>query len=103
MLQISSTYRGDPVRIARALSAAVNSPDDDGAVLGNWSEDFSGGTAPIKWLGSVAILQEYYKKRKPVKYGQCWIFAGVLTTSIYKLINLCFIYSCNKYYYYYLY
>lgn len=42
----------------------------------------SGGTAPTKWVGSVEILQQYYRKRKPVKYGQCWVFAGTLTTSI---------------------
>lgn len=84
LIQVTPAHRNDPITISRALSAAVNSPDDDGAVLGNWSEDFSGGTAPTKWVGSVAILQEYYKKRKPVKYGQCWIFSGVLTTSNYR-------------------
>lgn len=69
------------MRIARAMSALVNSQDDDGAILGNWSEDFSGGTAPTKWIGSVEILQQYYRKRKPVRYGQCWTFAGTLTAS----------------------
>jgi transglutaminase 1 len=78
--KVSSPNRGDPVRVARALSAAVNSPDDDGAILGNWTDDFSGGTAPTKWVGSVDILQKFYKKRKPVKFGQCWVFAGVVTT-----------------------
>ena len=28
--------RGDPVLVARALSAAVNDVDDDGVVAGNW-------------------------------------------------------------------
>lgn len=78
--KVPPPFRGDPVKIARALSALVNSQDDDGAVMGNWSEDFSGGTAPTKWAGSVEILQQYYKKRKPVKFGQCWIFAGTLST-----------------------
>ncbi|XP_059471130.1 annulin isoform X2 [Neocloeon triangulifer] len=72
--------RGDPVRTARAISAAVNSPDDNGAVMGNWSDDYGGGTAPTKWLGSSQILQKYWKDKKPVKYGQCWVFAGVVTT-----------------------
>ncbi|KAJ8865859.1 hypothetical protein PR048_033382 [Dryococelus australis] len=58
----------------------VNSPDDNGAVMGNWSDDFGGGTAPTKWIGSMKILQQFYKNKKPVKYGQCWVFAGVLTT-----------------------
>lgn len=80
--KVAPAFRGDPVRISRALSALVNSSDDDdGAIVGNWGEDFSSGTAPTKWVGSVEILQQYYRKRKPVKYGQCWTFAGTLTTS----------------------
>ncbi|XP_068902625.1 annulin isoform X2 [Tenebrio molitor] len=78
--RVKNAYRADPVRTTRALAAAVNSADDLGAVMGNWSEDHSGGTPPTKWLGSKEILQKYYKKKKPVKYGQCWIFSGVLAT-----------------------
>uniref|UniRef100_A0A182NEW6 protein-glutamine gamma-glutamyltransferase n=1 Tax=Anopheles dirus TaxID=7168 RepID=A0A182NEW6_9DIPT len=78
--KVSATHRGDPVRVCRAISAAVNSPDDDGALLGNWSGDFSGGTPPTKWVGSVEILQQFYKKQKPVKFAQCWVFAGVVST-----------------------
>lgn len=48
--------------------------------MGNWSDDFGGGTPPTKWLGSQKILQQYYKTKKPVKYGQCWVFSGVLAT-----------------------
>lgn len=73
--------RADPVKVARALAAAVNSADDDGVIMGNWSDDFSGGTQPTKWIGSKEILRKYYKKKKPVKFGQCWVFSGVLTTS----------------------
>ncbi|XP_055590397.1 annulin-like isoform X2 [Uranotaenia lowii] len=78
--RVSAAHRGDPVRVCRAISAAVNSPDDDGALLGNWSNDYSGGTAPTKWVGSVEIMQQFYKKQKPVKFGQCWVFAGVVST-----------------------
>ncbi|XP_039442709.1 annulin-like isoform X2 [Culex pipiens pallens] len=78
--KVSATHRGDPIRVCRAISAAVNSPDDDGALLGNWSGDFSGGIAPTKWVGSVEILQQFYKKQKPVKFAQCWVFAGVVST-----------------------
>ncbi|XP_043255316.1 annulin isoform X1 [Colletes gigas] len=78
--KVRTSGRGDPVVISRILSAAVNSPDDSGAVMGNWSDDFGGGTPPTKWMGSQRILQQYYKTKKPVKYGQCWVFAGVLAT-----------------------
>ncbi|XP_011300177.1 annulin isoform X2 [Fopius arisanus] len=72
--------RNDAVVISRVLSAAVNSPDDNGTLMGNWSNDFDGGTPPTKWLGSQKILQEYWKTKRPVKYGQCWVFSGVLAT-----------------------
>ncbi|XP_043465053.1 annulin-like isoform X2 [Leptopilina heterotoma] len=72
--------RNDPVIVTRCLSAAINANDDNGVVTGNWSEDFKDGTEPTKWLGSRKILQEYFKTKRSVKYGQCWVFAGVLAT-----------------------
>lgn len=59
----------------------INSPNDNGVVVGNWSGDYSAGTSPTVWSGSVEILEEYHKNRgTPVKYGQCWVFAGIVTT-----------------------
>ncbi|NWS70249.1 TGM4 glutamyltransferase, partial [Crotophaga sulcirostris] len=72
--------RRDPVPVTRAMSALVNANDDRGVLLGNWSGNYSNGTSPTDWLGSVIILQKYYKTKQPVLYGQCWVFAGVLTT-----------------------
>ncbi|GLG96849.1 Annulin [Gryllus bimaculatus] len=77
---MSIASRSDAVATCRALSAAVNHSDDGGVLIGNWSTDHSGGTPPWKWIGSMKILQKYYKTKKPVKYGQCWVFAGVQTT-----------------------
>uniref|UniRef100_A0A7N6ASJ3 Protein-glutamine gamma-glutamyltransferase K n=1 Tax=Anabas testudineus TaxID=64144 RepID=A0A7N6ASJ3_ANATE len=72
---------GDSVNVVRIISAMVNSPDDQGVLEGNWSGDYSGGTSPTAWSGSVEILKAYHKnKGSPVKYGQCWVFAGVVTT-----------------------
>ncbi|XP_011689027.1 PREDICTED: annulin-like [Wasmannia auropunctata] len=72
--------RNHPVIITRCLSAAVNSPDNNGAMIGNWSDDYEDGVPPTRWMGSQQILQQYYKTKKPVKYGQCWVFSGVLAT-----------------------
>lgn len=59
----------------------INSPDDEGVVEGNWSNDYTNGTAPTLWNSSVEILRQYQKSGgKPVKYGQCWVFAGVTNT-----------------------
>lgn len=88
--KVSGKGRSDPVKIVRGLSAAVNSNDDDGCLVGNWSNDYGGGTAPTTWIGSMDILQQYFRKRKPVKYGQCWVFAGVLTTGNLDLFQIFF-------------
>ncbi|KAM4688250.1 protein-glutamine gamma-glutamyltransferase 4 [Discoglossus pictus] len=74
--------RRDPVIISRKFSAMVNSTDDSGVLTGNWSGNYSGGVSPTTWTGSSAILQKYYKNKRPVSFGQCWVFSGVLTTAM---------------------
>ncbi|XDB56490.1 hypothetical protein AB1E18_009958 [Capra hircus] len=59
----------------------VNSNNDRGVVQGQWRGKYGGGTSPLHWSGSVTILHKWFKGRfKPVKYGQCWVFAGVMCT-----------------------
>lgn len=62
------------------LLPQVNAQDDNGVLVGNWSQDFSMGTAPTAWTGSVKILLEYFTTGVPVCFGQCWVFAGVYNT-----------------------
>ncbi|XP_040186215.1 protein-glutamine gamma-glutamyltransferase E-like [Rana temporaria] len=71
--------RGDPSYVSRILSAMVNSPDDNGVIVGNWSGDYSGGEEPTRWNGSAYILRKW-NESGPVRYGQCWVYAGVLCT-----------------------
>jgi len=78
--KMSSNQRHDPVEVCRSMSAFVNSQDDEGVLVGNWSGDYSGGFSPSQWNSSASILQKYHQTNKPVKYGQCWVFSGVLTT-----------------------
>lgn len=58
----------------------VNSLDDNGVLIGNWSGDYSRGTNPSAWVGSVEILLSYLRTGSSVPFGQCWVFAGVTTT-----------------------
>jgi hypothetical protein len=57
------------------LSSAIS----NFGLIGNWSGDFSGGDRPSSWNGSVKILQQAFDSKKPVKFGQCWVFSGVTT------------------------
>lgn len=77
---ISYRHRKDPIQIARTMSALLNSQDDDGVLVGNWSGDYDDGVAPWLWTGSIAILKKYMETGKSVEYGQCWVFGSLFTT-----------------------
>ena len=73
--------RSSPAKISRHFSWCVNSAENvDGILRGRWENNFPGGTAPWDWDGSLSILTKYRESDVPVKYGQCFVFAGVLTT-----------------------
>ncbi|XP_030913933.1 protein-glutamine gamma-glutamyltransferase 6 [Geospiza fortis] len=73
--------RNSPVYVSRVISATVNSNDEKGVVEGKWSGRFRSGTNPLRWSGSVTILRRWHRARyRPVRYGQCWVFAGVTCT-----------------------
>lgn len=79
--ELGDQARGNAVFVIRALSRVFNNNERDGGVIvGNWSGKYDDGVAPYAWNGSTAILEEFLKKRKGVKYGQCWTFAAVATT-----------------------
>ncbi|CAM1331837.1 F13A1 (predicted) [Pycnogonum litorale] len=79
--RLDYTARANPVKVVRCISAVVNSQDDDGVIVGNWSGNYDDATPPYAWTGSAAILEEYLSGGgEPVKYGQCWVFSGVTTT-----------------------
>ncbi|MBR1836922.1 MAG: transglutaminase domain-containing protein, partial [Kiritimatiellae bacterium] len=49
-------------------------------VEGKWDEPYADGTDPDFWTGSGQIFADYLESGTAVKYGQCWVFAGILTT-----------------------
>nr|AYV89268.1 annulin-like [Tetranychus evansi] len=75
--------RANPIKVVRHLTRVIHNHnvfDGYGVLVGRWDGKYKGGTDPTKWIGSRPILQNFYLNRKPVKYAQCWVFAGVLTT-----------------------
>eukprot|EP01121_Diplochlamys_sp_Union-15-3_P018355 TRINITY_DN665_c0_g1_i1.p1 TRINITY_DN665_c0_g1~~TRINITY_DN665_c0_g1_i1.p1 ORF type:complete len:860 (+),score=203.98 TRINITY_DN665_c0_g1_i1:42-2621(+) len=80
LTEVPRKNRSDPVLTSRKLSALVNAQDDNGVLVGNWSGKYDGGQNPSAWTGSADILRQFNVTKKPVRYGQCWVFGGVLTT-----------------------
>jgi transglutaminase 1 len=72
--------RASPIQLARTIAALVNSPDEDAIMEASWAGNYRGGMAPADWTGSVDILRRYVASGAPVKYGQCWNFAGLVCT-----------------------
>ncbi|KFQ25330.1 Protein-glutamine gamma-glutamyltransferase 6, partial [Mesitornis unicolor] len=78
--------RNSPIYVSRVVSAMVNSNDEKGVVEGKWTGKYRSGTNPLQWSGSVTILRKWYRGRyRPVRYGQCWVFAGVMCTVLRSL------------------
>jgi len=73
--------RGNPVWVSRAISYLIN----EHVLIGNWSGDYDGGASPLSWVGSEKIFQQCFESDKPVQYGQCWVFSGVMTTALRSL------------------
>uniref|UniRef100_A0A8B9PCH5 protein-glutamine gamma-glutamyltransferase n=1 Tax=Apteryx owenii TaxID=8824 RepID=A0A8B9PCH5_APTOW len=83
---VDVSNRNNPIYVSRVVSATVNSNDEKGVVQGKWNGKYCSGTNPLHWSGSVTILRKWYRGRyKPVRYGQCWVFAGVMCTVLRSL------------------
>ncbi|XP_037346809.2 transglutaminase 5, like [Pungitius pungitius] len=73
--------RNNPVYISRVVSAMINSEDDRGVLKGKWKGGYKDGVDPSRWTGSGDILTQWAASGyRPVKYGQCWVFAAVMCT-----------------------
>lgn len=79
--KLSFEQKRDPIQVAREMSALVNIQGDNGVLVGRWDGVYDDGKSPSFWRGSGQILKQYYTSGgQPVKYGQCWVFSGVLLT-----------------------
>lgn len=81
--RLDINQRSDVVKVSRAVSALMNSHDDMGLLVGNWSGNYFDGTSPWIWSGSANIFERYVRSNgRPVKFGQCWVFGGLTTTAL---------------------
>ena len=83
--------KSSPVLIARhltdVLSATTRRRDIEGLLVGKWpgakeKNPYEDGNEPGYWTGSRKIYTQWLRSEESVKYGQCWVFAGVLTTGL---------------------
>lgn len=75
-VKISGTYT-----VFIFVSKANYNDSDGGILFGRWTETYPKNcTPPTAWTGSTAILEKFWKKKFYVKYGQCWVFSGLVTT-----------------------
>uniref|UniRef100_A0A8C2WM20 Protein-glutamine gamma-glutamyltransferase 2 n=1 Tax=Cyclopterus lumpus TaxID=8103 RepID=A0A8C2WM20_CYCLU len=80
--------RCNPIYVGRVVSAMINSEDDSGVLMGCWDGFFGNGFKPSHWSGSHAILKRWLRNFcRRVKYGQCWVFAGVMC-SVMRLLGV---------------
>ncbi|HBG96644.1 MAG TPA: hypothetical protein DDY14_15270 [Chromatiaceae bacterium] len=82
------TDRNKAWRVSRHLSAVANSQNDGGVLVGKWckADDILcylnmilTGRSPSSWSSSKDIFRSY-RSSGSVKYGQCWVFGGVLNS-----------------------
>ena len=71
-----ASVRSDPVLYSRALTERIGSR----VLYGRWDGQYSDGVDPTRWVGSEPILAQWLRTNQPVRYGQCWVFAAILTT-----------------------
>ncbi|XP_074744811.1 protein 4.2-like isoform X1 [Strix uralensis] len=73
------TQRKNPVYICRTVAAMLNCDEFRGILTECETGQYCNGTPPSKWLGSSPILRQWVVSQcKPVRYGQCWVFAAVM-------------------------
>uniref|UniRef100_A0A8C4XKK4 Erythrocyte membrane protein band 4.2 n=1 Tax=Falco tinnunculus TaxID=100819 RepID=A0A8C4XKK4_FALTI len=73
------TQRKNPIYICRIVAAMMNCDEFRGILAECGTRQYYDGTPPSKWLGSSPILRQWAASQcKPVRYGQCWVFAAVM-------------------------
>ena len=79
----SSVDRSSAIEVSRAMTYLLNSGVSQGVLQGRWDGNYADGTSPTVWTGSRQIMKQWSDGGyASVKYGQCWVFACLLTTAM---------------------
>lgn len=75
-LSLPASDRSNPAKVARYLSRIAPH-----LLYGSWPADgqFPGGVPPTAWSDSRSIFRKYLSTGQ-VRYGQCWVFAGMVNS-----------------------
>uniref|UniRef100_A0A915KAQ7 Transglutaminase-like domain-containing protein n=1 Tax=Romanomermis culicivorax TaxID=13658 RepID=A0A915KAQ7_ROMCU len=74
------SQRSSSTHVAKTIAEMINSVNDTGIIVGNWTQSFDPGVTPTDWTGSSRILLQYAQTGQPVCFGHCYTFAGLVTT-----------------------
>lgn len=82
--------KSSPIGISRHLTDVLSATTRrriEGLLEGKWpgeneKDPYKDGKDPGFWTGSRAIFTQWLRTGETVKYGQCWVFGGVLTTAL---------------------
>lgn len=74
--------------IVRTIMCGFSSENcENGLIYGKWGGNYNGGCDPSTWTSTSHIFREWGKHKKPVRYGQCWIFAECMTC-VMRFLNI---------------
>lgn len=69
--------------IIRYLMINFSSENDENALIyGKWDNKYSDGIAPSTWKSTSHVFRHWGINKKPIKYGQCWVFAECITCAL---------------------
>jgi len=92
MSGLAHAERSNPLKVVKALASMIKSSrfshhqvssdnEEIGLVEAKYDDTSLEGKSPHLWSGSVQIIEEFLRTgASPVKYGQCWVMAGLMTT-----------------------
>ena len=76
MQLMTESERTNQVLYSRALTRLISMNVLDG----RWDGRYGDGVDPSRWVGSDDIFHRWLISGLRVRYGQCWVFAGLLTS-----------------------